>query len=445
MKGHLAGSRIRARRLALGIKQGALAEAVQISPAYLNLIEHNRRRIGGATLVRLATQLGVDPAFLADGAQSDRIRALKSIAAEFGGERATPPGADDLAEMFPQWAEVILGLHGRNQAQARTVSELSDRLAHDPQLAASLHEVLSVVTAIRSTAGILQGDDTIEPDWQARFHRNLYEDSDRLAGSARALVDYLDASARGQETLAGDQAAGPEVALDGWLNATAHRFDGIEADPHDPAPCGQAVEQAVAAGADRAQAAQIVKRYAHDAAALPLAVLKAAMPSDADPMATAQATGAPLDLVLRRLAIHSRALLGVEAGLAVCDTAGVISYRKPIDDFMLPRHSAGCPLWPLYQAQTRPGQAIRMPMTTSGYVPRTFLGYAIAVPKAGPAYGAAAVFEATMLVVPEATLAGAFEPNAQPLEVGPGCRICPRTACEARHAPSVVRDGEGTF
>ena len=81
MKGHLAGSRIRARRLALGIKQGALAEAIQISPAYLNLIEHNRRRIGGATLVRLAEQLGVDPAFLSDGAQSDRIRALKSIAA----------------------------------------------------------------------------------------------------------------------------------------------------------------------------------------------------------------------------------------------------------------------------------------------------------------------------------------------------------------------------
>ena len=50
----LTGSRIREKRLDLHLKQAAVAEAVGISPSYLNLIEHNRRRIGGKLLNDLA-------------------------------------------------------------------------------------------------------------------------------------------------------------------------------------------------------------------------------------------------------------------------------------------------------------------------------------------------------------------------------------------------------
>jgi transcriptional regulator with XRE-family HTH domain len=51
--------------------QASLAQAVGISPSYLNLIEHNRRRIGGKLLTDLARALGVDPSSLADGADRD--------------------------------------------------------------------------------------------------------------------------------------------------------------------------------------------------------------------------------------------------------------------------------------------------------------------------------------------------------------------------------------
>uniref|UniRef100_A0AAN0NK29 Helix-turn-helix transcriptional regulator n=1 Tax=Yoonia rhodophyticola TaxID=3137370 RepID=A0AAN0NK29_9RHOB len=40
----LTGARIRERRLDLGLRQSAVAQEVGISPSYLNLIEHNRRR-----------------------------------------------------------------------------------------------------------------------------------------------------------------------------------------------------------------------------------------------------------------------------------------------------------------------------------------------------------------------------------------------------------------
>ena len=52
-RAQLTGNRIRERRLVMGMKQADLAAAAGISPSYLNLIEHNRRRIGGKLLIAL--------------------------------------------------------------------------------------------------------------------------------------------------------------------------------------------------------------------------------------------------------------------------------------------------------------------------------------------------------------------------------------------------------
>ena len=57
----LTGSRIRERRVMAGQKQADLAKAIGISASYLNLIEHNRRRIGGKLLLDIAAALDVAP------------------------------------------------------------------------------------------------------------------------------------------------------------------------------------------------------------------------------------------------------------------------------------------------------------------------------------------------------------------------------------------------
>ena len=54
----LTGSRIRERRVMAGQKQADLAKRIGISASYLNLIEHNRRRIGGKLLLNIAAALG---------------------------------------------------------------------------------------------------------------------------------------------------------------------------------------------------------------------------------------------------------------------------------------------------------------------------------------------------------------------------------------------------
>ena len=50
----ITGTRVRERRIDRGIRQADLATSVGISPSYLNLIEHNRRRIAGKLLSQIA-------------------------------------------------------------------------------------------------------------------------------------------------------------------------------------------------------------------------------------------------------------------------------------------------------------------------------------------------------------------------------------------------------
>ena len=186
------GSRIRERRVMNGIRQSDLARRVGISPSYLNLIEHNRRRIGGKTLLDIADALEVEPALLSEGAEATLITGLREAAGAQAAQGVETDRTEEFAGRFPGWARLLVDLHGRAGALQRTVETLTDRLAHDPHLADSLHEVISTVTAIRSTSSILVETEALEPEWQNRFHRNIDEDSRRLAEGAEALVRYLE-------------------------------------------------------------------------------------------------------------------------------------------------------------------------------------------------------------------------------------------------------------
>lgn len=143
--------------------------------------------------------------------------------------------------------------------------------------------------------------------------------------------------------------------------------------------------------------------------------------------ALAAAFGVPAEVALRRLAL----LPEREAGLVLADAAGAITFRRPVDGFPLPRHGAGCPLWPLFQALSRPGVPVAAVVAMPGDGARRFRAEAIAAPLAPADFAAPPVFEATMLLTP----AGA-DASAEP--VGPTCRICPRETCRARREPSIL-------
>lgn len=75
------------------------------------------------------------------------------------------------------------------------VSSLSDRLRQDPFLRDAVHNLLTQVTAIRSSAQILQTVEELDAVRRARFVAIVDQESTRLAAEARALAAFFDKDA----------------------------------------------------------------------------------------------------------------------------------------------------------------------------------------------------------------------------------------------------------
>lgn len=417
----LTGTRLRNRRLDRGLRQSDVAKQIGISGSYLNLIEHNRRPVGATLLADLAQVLGVDAALLEDGTAASVLAPLQEAAAAFPGGEMENLRAEDLVARFPGWAGLIAAQHARiTQLEARTEA-LTNRLAHDTQIATSLHDVISTATAIRSTASILTESPDLDADWQSRFHRNIDTDSARLAESSQALLGFLDM----EMEAGGDQIASPLEQAEAVMAQSG--FYCADAEQGSRPTFEDATNPAT-----RAILRDWADRVARDAAALPLAeFLQAAHAVAFDPARIAARFNAPLDQILRRLAHLPADTDAPLMGLAICDAAGVVTFQKPILDFRLPRSGAACPLWPLYQSLSQPGRALRRVVRLPGQARTPFECFAIATPQGNVAYQGEPRIAATMLVRPART-------TDTPDTVGPGCRVCTVSDCAARRHPSLL-------
>jgi hypothetical protein len=423
----LAGSLIRQRRLALGLRQADVAQGAGISASYLNLIEHNRRRIGADVLDRLAQVLGTEVAALSTGAGGALLDDLRAAAAASPGVQAELDRAEDFAGRFPGWARVLAAQHARAVVLEQAVGALNDRLTHDPHLSASLHDVLSALASVRSTAAILAESEDIDADWRARFHRNLHEDSERLAVGAEALVAYLD----GSDATVDPGLALPQDEVEGWLAARGWQVAELDA------PGGEAALMAEVAGlassAARSLGAAFVAQAAAEARALPLDMLRAGQVLG-DVALIAQTARVPMLAVMRRMALAP----GSTAGLVVCDASGTLLFRKPVDGFAVPRFGAACPLWPLFSALARPMLPVSVRVMPAGREMRSFRTLSICEIRLPQGFGGPELREAAMLILPD-------DPGATPTReataIGTSCRICPRAGCPARREPSILIQG----
>lgn len=412
----LTGTRLRERRLALGLRQGDLAAKVGVSASYLNLIEHNRRRIADALLERLAAALDVSLSSLQGGHADDLVDRLRAAAAAVPGAGAEVERLEDLIGRFPGWAAALAELQDRSRALGRAVEVLNDRMAHDPHLSASLHEVLSAVASVRTTAAILADTEDIDASWRQRFHQNLHADSERLAQGAEALVAYLDAAGQGE-----DQAiTTPQDEVESWAEACDWGIgdaDDIDHTPH------------LASGAGRALAQDLKAEIGRDLARLPDAGFAAALARfGPDPLAIAAAFSVPVLSAFRRIALRP----GSGLGLLLCDASGTLILRKAVAGFSPPRFGAACPLWPLFTALARPETPVEAVIALPGPQGARFRVRAFCQSQFPGGFGGVELRTAAMLLLPEPVGPGAA------IDVGPTCRICPRRDCPARREPSIL-------
>jgi len=418
----LTGTRLRERRLAAGLRQTDLAVAAGISASYLNLIEHNRRKVTDAVLDRIAAALGLDRAALAGGQEAALAEDLRATAARAGQSMAELERLEDFAGRFPGWAGLLATLGARVQGLERAVEALNDRMTHDPHLSQSLHELLSSLSSVRATAAILAETEDLEPDWAARFHQNLHHDSERLAAGAEALVAYLDAGSG----IAEQGIAAPQEEVEEWLQSRGWGFSDAELQTG----LGEEIA-ALASTAARSLADSHVQRAAGDARSLPEADFAAALVAlGPDPFALADHFHTDPLAVMRRLSGQP----GLAAGLVTCDASGTLGFRKPAVSFPLPRFGSACPLWPLYTALGHPMQPVEAVVDMAGQGGRRHRAIAYCRTTRPLGQRGPELREAAMLILPEASGLG------EALPIGSSCRVCARATCPARREPSILSE-----
>lgn len=187
----LAGSRIRERRKSKGMTQAGLAAQLGISASYLNLIEANRRNIGGALLKRVSDALGV-PIDAFDGAAQrrlvDDVALIASDPVVAPLALAPSSAAALVSSPYSGWARALVSLHRAYLDRDEAVSALSDRLNQDPVLGEAVHNMLTHITAIRSASEILESDRGLDDAQRQRFVEIIASDSRRLSDVSWALA-----------------------------------------------------------------------------------------------------------------------------------------------------------------------------------------------------------------------------------------------------------------
>ena len=431
-----AGSRIRERRVALGLRQAEVALRAGISGSYLNLIEHNRRRIGGKVLLNIAAALEVEPGTLAQGAEKRLLTSLRDAAIARPDVEVDLNKTEDFADRFTDWAHLISAQQSQITSLQQTVSSLSDRLAHDPFLSEALHEVLSTVSAIRSTASILAEPGEMDQNWQRRFQTNVFQDSIRLATASQSLADYLDGdSDRVLDTLS------PLDELDSLLAKHSYHFAGLETllDWSDSVADALLAEVSAAA---KILGMAYFRQYWKDAQSFRLPKLLALVAElGLDPVRIARETELSLPLLFRRLASLPPDPSRPAVGLMVCDSSGGLLFKQPCDDFQAPRVGSACARWPLYGALTQIGVAARHQVLHSGRpgnlaAQNLFDTFPVAERVTSASFEGVPVLRSTMLI-----LRSEKPTSDQPLPIGSTCRLCNIQACPARREPSIFSDG----
>lgn len=219
------GLRISSRRRALGISQAALARSAGISASYLNLIERNKRHVGGSLLIRLAEQLKVDIGALSGEAEHRLIADVEEALADPVLQLAElgAIAASDLVAQQPAAAVAIARLHRAYLGAQANADDYANRLRSDPLFGQLLHRILSGITAVRSSAEILEDVADLDEAERGRFVTSITRETRGLTDVARSLIGQFEVDAQGRRTLS------PMRELDDLIFERDNYFPALEA------------------------------------------------------------------------------------------------------------------------------------------------------------------------------------------------------------------------
>ena len=218
------GIRIRNQRKLLTLSQAGLARSVGISPSYLNLIEANKRDVGGKLLQRIAValDLGIDQL---TGENEQRL--IQDLVESFSDPvlREAEIEANEARELvahFPKMAAALVRLYRAYVDTNASLEVYANRLSADPLFSELLHQVLSQITAVRSSAEILEETADLSHLEQQRFLAAIGRESRAMSEVAQTLIGHFDQTADTRASIL------PARELDDLIIEEANHFPALE-------------------------------------------------------------------------------------------------------------------------------------------------------------------------------------------------------------------------
>jgi predicted transcriptional regulator/DNA-binding XRE family transcriptional regulator len=436
-----AGHPVRRLRRQAGLTQAAMAEMLEISPSYLNLVERNQRPLSATLLLRLAERFDFDPRRLSadepgGGAEALRRRLADPLFGDLEIDRgeleewlaAAPGGAEAFARAYDRIGQGTLPADGAAEPADLVRREIerwrnhfadldvaAEALADELRLGAGdLYGAIAERLRVKHQLGIRILPADVMPDLLRRLdlHARQLQLSEMLDPASRTFAVAYQLA---------------QIEARGEIDALARAAQFID----------RAAERLYRRHLASYFAAAVMMPYAR--------FLRACEATGYDIELLQRRFGAGFEQVAHRLTTLSRVgARGLPFFMIRIDRAGQASkrYAGASGAALVAMPGARCPLWRLTHAFDRPGslmvQLVELEDRTRWLsLARTVtpqgrrIGGIEAMFSVG--LGVAAELAAPLAVARGIDLAGEATP------IGLGCRQCTRAACPQRSAAPVSR------
>jgi predicted transcriptional regulator/transcriptional regulator with XRE-family HTH domain len=467
------GVRLKTLREQRGITQAALAQALKLSPSYLNQIENNQRPLTVPVLLRLQSTMGVDLQFFSEDEEARLIAEVREVVAEAGGQEPVPMSeVQALVGQLPAMAQALVRLHKRCRTAEERLTLLAGGLDGDrnPPLSVAplqpYEEVRDFFYERHNHMAVL--DERAEQLFEklhrddARASKTPLDGAVAVGGDMVPLLERHLSTVHGVATINARRGGDNADVVRAFSPSTRTLSLSADIEP------GQRAFQ-LATQIARLDAADLIGSFANHesfaseearalarigfasyfAGALLLPYRRFLAEAEAlryDIELLSQHFRVSFETVCHRLSTMQRPdAKGIPFFFVRVDRAGNISKRQSATDFHFSRTGGTCPLWNVYEAFAQPGKIL----TQLASMPdgRTYLWVARCISRQRGGFGASGrtfavalgcdVRHAHRLVY--ATGIDLSNPNAA-TPIGAGCKICDRENCAQRAFPAVGRE-----
>ncbi len=432
------------------MSQAALAQMLEISPSYLNQIEHDVRPLTVAVLLRITEVFGVDATFFASHDDTRLVAEMREVAMD----RDLGAGMDvaevaDMVAAYPNFARAMVNLHRRYRLTTTQLAAATEDRYSDGSGSGSItmpHE--EVRDYFYQRQNYLHELDTAAEDLTAKIRMHRGDLAGELANRLTAehgvrivrRIDLGDTVLHHYDPATKTLEMGNHLSRGQQVFKMAAELAFLE--------FGQLIDKMVDEGMFTSDESRTLARlglanYFAAATVLPYRQFHDVAENfryDVERLSAFYSVS--YETIAHRLSTLQRpSMRGVPFSFVRVDRAGNMSKRQSATGFHFSSSGGTCPLWNVYETFTNPGKIqVQIAQMPDG---RNYLWVARTVERRASRYGqpgktfaiglGCELRHAHRLVYSEGLdLSGEV---ATP--IGSGCRVCERDNCPQRAFPAL--------